>query len=42
MAEDEVLAAFLRHLAHERRLSPHTLSNYGRDLARIAQWLERE
>jgi len=42
MGEDEALPAFLHHLAHERRLSPHTLSSYGRDLGRIAEWLERE
>jgi integrase/recombinase XerC len=29
---------FLRHLATERRLSPHTLSAYGQDLAAIADW----
>lgn len=36
------LEAFLRHLAHERRLSPHTLSNYQRDLIRIRDWLAHE
>jgi integrase/recombinase XerC len=36
------LEAFLRHLAHERRLSPHTLSNYRRDLVRIRDWLARD
>jgi integrase/recombinase XerC len=34
------LEAFLAHLAHERRLSPHTLSNYQRDLERWRAWLE--
>ena len=34
------LDAFIRHLAHERRLSPHTLSNYRRDLGRLRTWLE--
>jgi len=29
---------FLDHLRHERRLSPHTLSNYQRDLQRIRAW----
>jgi len=33
------LAAFLHHLAHERRLSAHTLSNYRRDLTRLHAWL---
>jgi integrase/recombinase XerC len=37
-AEDGRLDDFLRHLAHERRLSHHTLSNYRRDLTRIAEW----
>jgi integrase/recombinase XerC len=35
---DERLNAFLGHLAHERRLSQHTLTNYRRDLTRIATW----
>ncbi len=29
---------FLNHLRHERCLSPHTLSNYQRDLQRIKAW----
>ncbi len=29
---------FLHHLRHERCLSPHTLSNYQRDLQRIRGW----
>lgn len=32
------LDRFLNHLHHERRLSPHTLSNYQRDLQRIRDW----
>ena len=32
------LTRFLHHLRHERRLSPHTLSNYRRDLERIHAW----
>jgi len=32
------LEHFLNHLRHERRLSPHTLSNYQRDLQRIKSW----
>jgi len=35
------LEAFLHHLAHERRLSPHTLSNYRRDLKHIREWIEQ-
>ena len=34
------LAAFLAHLGQERRLSPHTLTNYRRDLTGIATWRE--
>ncbi|MCP3672052.1 MAG: tyrosine recombinase XerC [Gammaproteobacteria bacterium] len=29
---------FLHHLQHERRLSPHTIKNYSRDLKLIATW----
>jgi integrase/recombinase XerC len=36
------LEAFLHHLAHERRLSPHTLTSYRRDLTRLRAWLESE
>ncbi len=36
------LDAFLRHLQHERRLSPHTLSNYRRDLERCLGWLHKQ
>jgi len=32
------LERFFNHLRHERRLSPHTLSNYQRDLQRIRNW----
>jgi len=35
------LAAFVRHIGSERRLSPHTLSNYQRDLEQAA-WLLQE
>jgi integrase/recombinase XerC len=38
----EHLEPFLRHLAHERRLSPHTLTSYRRDLTRIRDWLTAE
>lgn len=30
---------FIAHLAHERRLADHTLTNYRRDLERLAAWL---
>jgi len=32
--------AFVAHLATERRLSPHTQSNYRRDLERVGTWME--
>jgi integrase/recombinase XerC len=32
---------YLRHLAKERRLSPHTSSNYARDIGALADFLER-
>jgi integrase/recombinase XerC len=32
--------AFLAHLAVERRMSPHTLDGYGRDLAALCDWLD--
>lgn len=34
----EAVERYLRHLAHERRLSPHTIDNYGRDLRTLAGW----
>ena len=39
---DAWLEAFLGHLAHERRMSPHTLSNYRRDLTRILSWCREQ
>lgn len=36
------LALFRRHLATERRFSPHTDSNYARDLAALARYCEKE
>ena len=38
----EELAAFLRRLATERRLSPHTVEAYGRDLDALLEFCERE
>ena len=32
-------AAFLRHLAHERRASPHTVLAYGRDLDQLGEFI---
>lgn len=36
------LARFRRHLATERRLSPHTDSNYARDLAALVRYCDTE
>ncbi|WP_260295846.1 tyrosine recombinase XerC [Sedimenticola hydrogenitrophicus] len=36
------LQAFLSHLRFERRLSPHTLSNYQRDLLRLCDWCREQ
>ncbi len=35
----EPIESFLAHLAHERRLAAHTLTNYRRDLERLKTWL---
>ena len=35
------IESYLKHLAKERRLSPHTASNYARDIAALADFLER-
>ena len=32
-----LLSAYLAHLAHERRLSAHTLDGYGRDISALLQ-----
>ena len=37
----ERLADYLKHLGTERRLSPHTASNYARDLRALADFVER-
>lgn len=36
---DADIEPFIAHLAHERRLSGHTVTNYRRDLERLAAWL---
>ncbi|WP_101674741.1 tyrosine recombinase XerC [Alloalcanivorax mobilis] len=41
MTVDDAIAAFVRHLASERRLSPHTVNHYRRDLERAAPHLPR-
>ena len=41
-SEDALLNGFLRHLALERRLSPHTVAAYGRDLRDMAAWLDQQ
>lgn len=40
MAMNAAITAFIDHLRHERRASPHTVSNYRRDLAAAAAWCE--
>jgi len=37
----EWIENFIHHLQHERRLSPHTLKNYGRDLEHISGWCQQ-
>jgi len=41
MVDRACIDGYLRHLGTERRLSPHTASNYGRDLRALADFLER-
>ena len=36
-----LIDGYLGHLSKERRLSPHTSSNYARDLLALLAWLER-
>jgi integrase/recombinase XerC len=38
----EWVRRFQRHLATERRLSPHTAAAYGRDLEQLEQWCTRQ
>lgn len=35
--DQRLLTAYLDHLANERRLSPHTIRNYGRDIAALIE-----
>jgi integrase/recombinase XerC len=39
--EREWIDKFLSHLAHERRMSPHTLQAYARDLQTVAEFCKR-
>jgi integrase/recombinase XerC len=41
MLDRKLIDGYLRHLAKERRLSPHTSSNYARDIGALADHLER-
>jgi integrase/recombinase XerC len=41
LPDRNLIDGYLTHLAKERRLSPHTSSNYSRDLAALADFLER-
>ena len=36
------VSAFLDHLTHERGLSPHTISGYGRDLRHLTNYLDSQ
>ncbi len=39
-ADAQWLERYFSHLQHERRLSPHTLSNYRRDLTRLTEYCD--
>lgn len=39
---DGALAEWLKHLEHVRRVSPHTLSNYRRDVLQLRAFLEKK
>jgi integrase/recombinase XerC len=41
MPDRSLIESYLRHLGIERRLSPHTSSNYARDLRALADFMER-
>ena len=41
MLDRRWIDGYLEHLAKERRLSPHTSSNYARDIGALADFLER-
>ena len=41
MLDRRWIDGYLAHLARERRLSPHTSSNYARDVVALADYLER-
>src|SRR5262245_3766337 len=41
MLDRKLIDGYLKHLSRERRLSPHTSSNYARDIGALADHLER-
>src|SRR5688572_107013 len=41
MPDRSLIDGYLKHLGTERRLSPHTASNYARDLRALADFMER-
>jgi integrase/recombinase XerC len=41
MLDKRWIDGYLKHLGKERRLSPHTASNYSRDIGALADFLER-
>ena len=42
LTAQQQLEQYLQHLALQRRVSPHTVSNYRRDLQQLAQWCEQQ
>ncbi len=41
-AEHKLVDQYLYHLQHERRLSPHTVTNYRRDLAALTKYCKQQ
>ncbi|MGB0663318.1 MAG: tyrosine recombinase XerC [Pontibacterium sp.] len=41
LTDQQLLVAFCEHMVYERQLSPHTLSNYRRDLSRLYDYVEQ-
>ncbi|MEN7343296.1 MAG: tyrosine recombinase XerC [Pseudomonadota bacterium] len=38
--QEDLIERFAKHMSHERRLSPHTVSNYQRDLRQFFEWCD--
>jgi integrase/recombinase XerC len=41
VVDRSLIDGYLAHLSRERRLSPHTASNYARDLRALADYMDR-